>query len=84
MCGYALQVSPKLEKAWKRSGEMKVVLKVQSEEDLYTIYTFLYDTNSVALQEEALKAGLNTYLVADAGRTQIAPGSKTVLGIGPG
>lgn len=28
--------------------------------------------------------GLITSLVRDAGRTQIAPGSKTVLGIGPG
>ena len=33
---------------------------------------------------EASQQGLNTYIVRDAGRTQIAPGSKTVLCVGPG
>lgn len=28
--------------------------------------------------------GIETCLISDAGRTQIAPGSRTVLGIGPG
>ena len=28
--------------------------------------------------------GLEVCLIRDAGRTQIAPGSKTVLGVGPG
>ena len=32
----------------------------------------------------AQSLGLVTSLVQDAGRTQIAPGSKTVLGVGPG
>lgn len=32
---------------------------------------------------QAEKAGLVTYMVADAGRTQIAAGSRTVLAIGP-
>ena len=36
------------------------------------------------LARQAKKAGLPAYLVADAGRTQVAPGSKTVLAIGPG
>lgn len=31
----------------------------------------------------ATNDGLMTYLVVDAGRTQIAAGSKTVLAIGP-
>ena len=30
-----------------------------------------------------LGIGINTYLVEDAGHTQIKAGSKTVLGIGP-
>ena len=37
----------------------------------------------LALQGECERAGLCSYVVVDAGRTQIAPGSKTVLGIGP-
>lgn len=31
----------------------------------------------------AQEAGLTVSLIQDAGRTQIAPGSRTVLGIGP-
>ena len=31
----------------------------------------------------ACQAGLVNYQVMDAGRTQVAPGSKTVLAIGP-
>ena len=36
-----------------------------------------------ALRDTIRAAGLPYYLVEDAGRTLIAPGSKTVLGIGP-
>ncbi len=32
---------------------------------------------------EGLEMGINTYLVEDAGHTQIKAGSKTVLAIGP-
>jgi peptidyl-tRNA hydrolase len=32
---------------------------------------------------EKLKTGINTYLVEDAGHTQIKAGSKTILAIGP-
>ena len=42
--------------------------------------------NDAALYELARMAqlkGLVTYIVEDAGRTQIAAGSKTVLAIGP-
>ena len=35
------------------------------------------------LSAAAANSGLMTYLVVDAGRTQIAAGSKTVLAIGP-
>ena len=38
----------------------------------------------VQLREKAISAGLASCVIADAGRTQIAPGSKTVLAIGPG
>lgn len=32
---------------------------------------------------KALKIGINTYVVEDAGHTQIKAGSKTILAIGP-
>ena len=35
------------------------------------------------LAEKALAAGLPAYIVCDAGRTQIAAGSQTVLAVGP-
>lgn len=34
-------------------------------------------------QRLAIKNDLNTYIVIDAGRTQVAPMSKTVMAIGP-
>ena len=36
------------------------------------------------LYSKALAVGLNANVVKDAGRTQIAPGSITVLAVGPG
>ncbi|KAF2263195.1 PTH2-domain-containing protein [Lojkania enalia] len=57
---------------WERYGQMKVALQVKSEEELET------------LQAQALSLGLCAHTIHDAGRTQIASGSATVLGIGPG
>ena len=39
---------------------------------------------SFKVANDAKSHGLNIHIVRDAGRTQIAPGSKTVLCIGPG
>ena len=36
-----------------------------------------------ALEARAVSAGMPTYIVHDAGRTQIPAGSQTVLAIGP-
>ena len=58
-------------KRWERTGQAKVALQVKSEEDLET------------LQATAISLGLVAEVIADAGRTQIASGSHTVLGIGP-
>ncbi|KAG8192519.1 hypothetical protein JTE90_015160 [Oedothorax gibbosus] len=52
---------------WSEYGETKIVLKGNSTQHL------------VDLERKALQLGLPTYLVQDAGRTQIAPGSTTVL-----
>lgn len=40
--------------------------------------------NSYKASADASRLGLNTHVVRDAGRTQIAAGSKTVLCVGPG
>ena len=36
------------------------------------------------LYQKARSAGVNAYIVHDAGRTQVAAGSATVLAVGPG
>jgi peptidyl-tRNA hydrolase len=58
-------------KNWEYMGQAKIAVRVDQEEEMYE------------LMEKARAAGLVTYLVEDAGRTQIAAGSKTVLAIGP-
>ncbi|PSN41291.1 Peptidyl-tRNA hydrolase 2 [Blattella germanica] len=63
---------PEILQEWEECGQAKVVLKVDNEKDL------------MELASSARDNGLITSLVRDAGRTQIASGSKTVLGIGPG
>ncbi|KAJ1967317.1 hypothetical protein H4R35_006743 [Dimargaris xerosporica] len=63
---------PRALKAWERSGQAKVTLRCDDEAEM------------LALQHAAAAQGLTTYCVQDAGRTQIAAGSRTVLGIGPG
>ena len=57
---------------WECAGQMKVVVKVPDEETLLQV------------ARSAAQVGLNTHIVRDAGRTQIVPGSKTVLCVGPG
>ena len=60
---------PKGLKAWEYTGCAKIAVKCPSEEQMRTIL------------ERAYEKGLPLYLVEDAGRTQIAAGSRTVLGI---
>lgn len=38
----------------------------------------------LALRSRARELGVTAEVIADAGRTQIASGSRTVLGVGPG
>ncbi|KAI9647926.1 hypothetical protein NHQ30_004315 [Ciborinia camelliae] len=56
---------------WEREGQAKVALQVKSEDELDI------------LQAKAISLGVVAEQIADAGRTQIASGSHTVLGIGP-
>lgn len=64
--------SPKTLGRWEYFGQAKVTLKVDNEEDM------------LMLQAQAMSIGLAAHSIRDAGRTQIAAGSRTVLAIGPG
>ncbi|KRX10466.1 UBA-like protein [Pseudocohnilembus persalinus] len=57
---------------YENYGQPKIVLKCETKEEF------------LDLEQKARNKGLNTYMVADAGRTQIEPGSLTVCAIGPG
>ena len=59
-------------KRWEALGQAKVAVKVETEDDL------------LMLQAQAMSLGLCAQVIHDAGRTQIASGSATVLGVGPG
>ncbi|XP_026877935.1 peptidyl-tRNA hydrolase 2, mitochondrial [Electrophorus electricus] len=64
--------SPDLLKQWEYCGQPKVVVKAPDEDCLQELLI------------HAKELGLTVSLIQDAGRTQIAPGSRTVLGVGPG
>ncbi|KAJ3124451.1 hypothetical protein HK098_001125 [Nowakowskiella sp. JEL0407] len=56
---------------WRKNGEAKITLKCNSEAEM------------LDLEEKAKKKGLVARSILDAGHTQIDPGSRTVLAIGP-
>lgn len=64
-----LHRAPKSLNRWEMCGQVKVVLKIESEEDL------------LVLQERAKSLSIPTHVTIDAGRTQIAPNSRTVMAI---
>ncbi|CAN6327566.1 unnamed protein product [Urochloa humidicola] len=55
---------------WEQLGQAKIVLTCKNQQEM--------------LKETAAHRGIPTFVVADAGRTQVLAGSKTVLAIGPG
>jgi len=57
---------------WSRQGQAKIAAKVDSEDALLEVYA------------KALSLGLVAAVIRDAGRTQIDPGTKTVVAVGPG
>ncbi|KAI8353739.1 peptidyl-tRNA hydrolase [Mortierella sp. GBAus27b] len=67
-----LKNSPQTLKHWEYCGQAKVTLKVDNEDDM------------LLLQAQARSLGLAANSIRDAGRTQIAAGSRTVLAVGPG
>jgi len=72
LCKQLEKSNPKLLHQWEQTACAKVVVKAPDE------------TTLVDLTRKGRSLGLETCVIRDAGRTQIAPGSKTVLGVGPG
>ncbi|TLS24565.1 hypothetical protein PpBr36_08039 [Pyricularia pennisetigena] len=61
----------RLLRRWERMGQAKIAVQVKSQEELEE------------LQGVARSLGVTAEAIHDAGRTQIAAGSMTVLGVGP-
>ncbi|MBI4152963.1 peptidyl-tRNA hydrolase [Candidatus Woesearchaeota archaeon] len=66
-----LKSDPKMIKAWQKEGMAKIVLKVKDEKELVRYF------------QKAKDAGIVASLITDAGRTVVAPGTKTAAAIGP-
>jgi len=66
-----LKSDQKMVQAWSKQGMPKIVLKVQDEKQLLEYF------------EKAKDAKLTASLIIDAGRTVVAPDTKTCVGIGP-
>lgn len=67
----AMRRCPNAVKDWLRIGQMKITVKCPTVQEL------------LELEEKCNAAGLNTCLIRDAGHTEIEPGSRTVLAVGP-
>ncbi|KAA8916217.1 hypothetical protein TRICI_001614 [Trichomonascus ciferrii] len=65
------RTNPEILQRWETLGQAKVTLKCNSEEEMNL------------LQGIAKSLNITARIIHDAGRTQIAAGSATVLGIGP-
>lgn len=64
--------NPEMVHRWEYyNGQAKITLQVPDQESMDLLFA------------QAISLGINSYIVHDAGRTQIAAGSATVLGLGP-
>jgi len=64
--------NPEMVNRWEYgNGQAKITLQVPNQEEMDVLFA------------QAISLGVNAYIVHDAGRTQIAAGSATVLGLGP-
>lgn len=66
-----LKSNPGIVRAWRQEGMAKIILKVKDEKELVKYFRQAKDSDLVAS------------LITDAGRTVIAPGTKTAVAIGP-
>mmetsp|Transcript_156 Transcript_156/g.463 ORF Transcript_156/g.463 Transcript_156/m.463 type:complete len:197 (+) Transcript_156:78-668(+) len=67
----ALRLCPNAVRDWLRIGQMKITVKCPTVAEL------------LELERRCIAAGLNCCLIRDAGHTEIEPGSRTVLAVGP-
>lgn len=65
------QRKPEAFRAWSKTGQKKIALVAPTLEDLE------------AVARKARSLGIPWVLVEDAGFTEVAPGTKTCLGLGP-
>ncbi|KAI5950953.1 hypothetical protein KGF54_004027 [Candida jiufengensis] len=64
--------NPEMVKRWEYgNGQAKITLQVPNQEEMDLLFA------------KAISLGINACIIHDAGRTQIAAGSATVLGLGP-
>lgn len=63
--------NPEIAKEWENEGQKKIVLKVNSEEELLRYF------------DQIKRAGIPAELIRDAGKTQIEAGTITCFGAGP-
>lgn len=61
----------KLLRRWEQRGQAKIAVQIKSQDEM------------LVLMGQARSLGVTAEVIADAGRTQIDPGSLTVLGVGP-
>ena len=66
-----LKSPEKLVKAWRAEGMAKIVLKVKDQKELIKYF------------QQAKDEGITAALITDAGKTVIAPGTKTAVALGP-
>jgi PTH2 family peptidyl-tRNA hydrolase len=62
---------PRLLESWRASGQKKIALVVPTLAEME------------AIDREARSRGIQTAWVEDAGLTEVAPGTRTCLGLGP-
>lgn len=66
-----LESNPMVANKWLALGQPKIVLKIDSL------------TEMEILHKQAMDSGITNVIIHDAGRTQIAAGTATALGLGP-
>ncbi|MEM3712055.1 MAG: peptidyl-tRNA hydrolase Pth2 [Thermoproteota archaeon] len=65
------RLKPEWFNEWIKEGQRKIVLKVESLDELLKI------------RDMALKEGISACLISDMGLTEVPPGTVTCLGLGP-